>query len=94
MNTLLEQELKQRLVVTENAQRREIWKMQAAIKNLVNKGLTDRRFMQLLLDAIRQMEVRNEASPAGGAPLEDVDQKIVENFLKRMKEGGQDETET
>jgi hypothetical protein len=36
--------------------------MQAAIKNLVNKGLTDRRLMQLLLDAIRQMEMRNEAS--------------------------------
>jgi hypothetical protein len=62
LNTLLEQELKQRLVVTENGRRRELTKMQAAIKNLVNKGLTDRRFMQLLLDAIRQMEMRNEAS--------------------------------
>ena len=94
MNTLLEQELKQRLVVNENGQRKELTKMQAAIKNLVNKGLTDRRFMQLLLDAIRQMEARNETSPTAHAPLEEVDQQIVENFLKRINEGGRDDSET
>ena len=93
MNTLLEQELKQRLTVTENGQRTEISKMQAAIKNLVNKGLTDRRFMQLLLDAIRQMEARNENLPTSHAPLDDVEQQIVENFLKRIKEGGNDDSE-
>jgi hypothetical protein len=93
LNTLLEQELKQRLVVTENGRRKELTKMQAAIKNLVNKGLTDRRFMQLLLDAIREMEMRNEASSVVRAPLEDVDQQIIENFLSRIK-GGDDDSET
>jgi hypothetical protein len=94
LNTLLSQELKERLVVTENGQRKQVTKMQAAIKNLVNKGLTDRRFMQLLLDAIRQMEVRNETSTASHAPLEGVDQQIIENFLKRLREGEPYDPET
>ena len=69
--------------------------MQAAIKNLVNKGLTDRRFMPLLFDAIRTMEIRNETAPAGPAPpLEDADRQIVENFLKRLKGEKPDESDS
>jgi hypothetical protein len=95
MNTLLSQELKEHLVVTENGRRKKISKMRVAIKNLVNKGLTDRRFMTLLLDAIRLMEVRNETASAGPAPpLEEADRKIVENFLKRSKGDEPDESDT
>ena len=95
MNTLLSQELKEQLVVTENGRRKKITKMQAAIKNLVNKGLTDRRFMSLLFDAIRTMEIRNETGSAGHAPpLEDDDRQIVQDFLKRSKGDEPDESDT
>ena len=52
--TLLEKELKQRVVVTENGRRRSITKQEAMVKHLVNKAVSgDRPLMQLLLDEIR-----------------------------------------
>jgi hypothetical protein len=44
--TLLEKELRQRVVVTENGRRRSITKQEAMVKHLVNKALSgDRRLL-------------------------------------------------
>src|SRR5258708_32053883 len=79
LTTLLEKELKQRVVVTENGRRRSITKQEAMVKHLVNKAVSgDRPLMQLLLDEIRLVEARPASRPSGphvsDAPAEEMPQ--------------------
>jgi hypothetical protein len=61
--TLLEKELRQRVVVNENGRRRSITKQEAMVKHLVNKALSgDRRLIQLMLEEIRLLENRAASS--------------------------------
>jgi hypothetical protein len=81
---LLEKELKQRVVVTENGRRRSITKQEAMVKHLVNKAVSgDRPLMQLLLDEIRLLEARVAASPSG-ASLDEADREVMRQIQERM----------
>src|SRR6266851_8865101 len=74
--TLLEKELKQRVMITENGRRRSITKQEAMVKHLVNKAVSgDRPLMQLLLDEIRLLEARVASSPSG-TNLDEADREV------------------
>lgn len=97
--TLLEKELKQRVVVTENGRRRSITKQEAMLKHLVNKAVSgDRRLMQLLLDEMRLLETRAALSTSGKEVLAEADREVMRQLQERMRrliqEGGKDESKT
>jgi len=84
LTTLLEKELKQRVVVTENGRRRSITKQEAMVKHLVNKAVSgDRPLMQLLLDEIRLVEARAASSPSG-TNLDEADREVMRQIQERM----------
>ena len=85
LTTLLEKELKQRVVITENGRRRSITKQEAMVKHLVNKAVSgDRPLMQLLLDEIRLVEARAASSPSG-TNLDEADREVMRQIQERMR---------
>jgi hypothetical protein len=85
LTTLLEKELKQRVVVTENGRRRSITKQEAMVKHLVNKAVSgDRALMQLLLEEIRLLEARAASSPSG-TNLDEADREVMRQIQERMR---------
>jgi DNA-binding FadR family transcriptional regulator len=92
--TLLEKELRQRVVVNENGRRRSITKQEAMIKHLVNKALSgDRRLLQLMLEEIRLLETR--AASSATATIDEADQQVMRQIQERLRRaaqaGGEDE---
>jgi DNA-binding FadR family transcriptional regulator len=92
--TLLEKELRQRVVVNENGRRRSITKQEAMVKHLVNKALSgDRRLLQLMLEEIRLLETR--AASSATATIDDADHQVMrqiqERLLRAAQAGGEDE---
>lgn len=93
--TLLEKELKQRVVVTEGGRRRSITKQEAMVKHLVNKAVSgDRPLMQLLLGEMRLLETRAALSSSGKEVLAEADREVMRQLQERMRrlmrEGGKD----
>jgi hypothetical protein len=85
LTTLLEKELKQRVLVTENGRRRSISKQEAMVKHLVNKAVSgDRPLMRLLLDEIRLLEARAASSPSG-TNLDEADREVMRQIQERMR---------
>ena len=92
--TLLEDELKQRVVINENGRRRSITKQQAMVKHLVNKAVSgDRRLMQLLLDEVRLIENRASSSSNGNGVLDEADRQVMRQLQDRMRRLMQSEEE-
>src|SRR5215470_554897 len=84
--TLLEKELKQRVVVTENGRRRSITKQEAMLKHLVNKAISgDRRLMQLLLVEMRHLETQAALSSSGKEVLDEADREVMRQLKSRMQ---------
>jgi uncharacterized protein DUF5681 len=85
LTTLLEKELKQRVMITENGRRRSITKQEAMVKHLVNKAVSgDRPLMQLLLEEIRVLEAR-AASSLSGTNLDEADREVMRQIQERMR---------
>jgi hypothetical protein len=91
--TLLEKELRQRVVVNENGRRRSMTKQEAMVKHLVNKALSgDRRLIQLMLEEIRLLE--NRAASSATAVIDEADQQVMRQLQERLRcamQGGGDE---
>ena len=84
--TALEQELKSRVVVTENGRRKRISKREVIAKHLVNKAAGgDLKAIPLLLNETRARE--NEAADTGPNQVFDTpeDQAVLENMIARIR---------
>ena len=94
--TILNSILNERVVVTDNGTRKHITKQEAVYKQLVNKAASgDFRAAQLLLGEMREIEGRIGSTPTGREIVEEIDQQVFQNFLKRMRdEGGGDDENT
>ena len=89
--TVLEKILREKVVVNENGQRRTITKLEAALKQLVNKALMGDMgaFMSafkvlsaLVHSAEEEVQVQDREE---AQKLKDVDQKILQDILKRFE---------
>jgi hypothetical protein len=83
--TLLEQELNAPVIINENGQRKRVTKLQAAVKQLVNKAASgEPRALQQLLGLNRLLD-----ESAGETALEPIsgefDQQLIRGVLKRMQ---------
>src|SRR5262249_55750589 len=89
---VLEQELNAPVTINENGQRKTITKLEAMIKQLVNKSLSgDTRALQQLL-ALYRLLYPGESEVAAEPLTRECDEQVFLGILKRMqrKDGGKD----
>jgi hypothetical protein len=85
MATVLERTLREKVIVNENGRERAITKLEAAVKQLMNKAASgDLKALQLLAGLVRSAEERTQV-PAPDSALEEVDKKVVIGILKRFE---------
>jgi hypothetical protein len=90
--TILNKTLSERVVVTDNGKRKSITKQEAMYKQLVNRAASgDHRAAQLLLSEMRDIEARIGSTSTGREIIEDIDQQVFQNFLKRLGHQGGDD---
>jgi hypothetical protein len=92
--TVLAATLRERVVIKENGVRKTVTKLEAAIKQLVNKAASgDLRALQMLVAWAREAEIRKDLPSAETAALGELDQKVMERILKRVQAESQDRGE-
>jgi hypothetical protein len=84
--TVFARTLREKVVVNENGQRRTITKFEAAITQFVNKAASgDVRALQILVKLSREAEMHESLSARERPTLSELDQKVMEGFLKRLQ---------
>ena len=93
--TILRKALNERVVVSENGRRRSINKLEAAVKQVVNKAASgDQKFNPLLLALIQLVEGRAEATASSEVRFSETERRLIEHIHERAsrnKPGGQDD---
>jgi hypothetical protein len=85
MATVLARTLREKVIINENGQRRVITKLEAAVKQLVNKAASgDLRALRHLVDLVVSAEERAVQAPAPHTAMSEGDQKVVQGILERF----------
>ncbi len=85
LTTVLEKTLREKVIINENGQRKEVTKLQAAVKQLVNRGASgDLAALRHLLMLVASAEERSSGATVADASLGEVDQKVLDRILKRF----------
>lgn len=80
--------------MTDGGKHKHITKQEAIFKQLVNKAASgDHRAAQLLLGEMREIENRVGSTPNGREIIDELDQQVFQNFMKRLGNpgGGEDD---
>ena len=96
--TVLERTLRKTVVISENGRRKTITKLEAAIKQLVNRGASgDQAALKQLIVLVQSAEQRAQSERAQSGGMADADQKVMQGVLKKLeaswKQGGRDVVE-
>jgi hypothetical protein len=84
--TLFMRTLREKVVINESGQRKTVTKLEAALKQLVNKAASgDPRAISQLLDLARDAEVKQNLPAAPDQDLNDVDQEVMRSILQRVQ---------
>jgi hypothetical protein len=85
--TALAKALRERVVITERGQRKTITKLEAALKQLVNKAASgELRALLQLLELARDAEAKQHLVGAPNVVLNDLDQEVMRGILERFTE--------
>jgi hypothetical protein len=88
--TILNRTLKEKVVTNENGVRRTVTKYEATMKQLVNQAASgDLRAVRQLLALVGSVEEERATPPK--RELDQNDQKVMENVLKRFKKSANGE---
>jgi Family of unknown function (DUF5681) len=86
VGAVLARTLREKVVINEHGQRKTISKLEAAIKQFVNKAASgDLRALQMLVTLAREAESRQTLPSSERSPLGEIDQRIIEGILKRFQ---------
>jgi hypothetical protein len=84
--------LREKVVINEGGQRKTVTKLEAALKQLVNKAASgDIRALRQLIELARDAEAKQQASSGQDPVLSELDQEVLEGILKRFE--GTDKSE-
>src|SRR5580698_3407993 len=82
--------LREKVVINEHGQRKTISKLEAAIKQFVNKAASgDLRALQMLVALAREAETREVSPSADHSPLGEFDQKVMQSIMSRFQNPSQ-----
>jgi hypothetical protein len=80
--------LREKVVINEHGKRKTVTKLEAALKQLVNKAASgDRHACQQLLDLARDAEAKQNAVTPQDSALNQLDQEVLDGILKRFAVG-------
>jgi hypothetical protein len=86
VGAVLARTLREKVVINEHGQRKTISKLEAAIKQFVNKAASgDLRALHMLVGLAREAEGQVAPPTTERSPLGEVDQKVIEGILKRFQ---------
>jgi hypothetical protein len=79
--------LREKVVINEGGRRKTVTKLEAALKQLVNKAASgDTRSCQQLIDLAREAEAKQNAAAAGqSSTFSEMDREVMEGILKRFE---------
>ena len=85
--TVLGRTLREKLVIKENGRPRTVTKLEAAMKQLIDKATSgEMKAVQLLLSAlVRSAEEREIQDPVANSALGEVDEKVIAGIMKRFE---------
>jgi Family of unknown function (DUF5681) len=84
--TLFIKTLRERVVINENGQRKKVTKLEAALKQLVNKSATgDLRAMRQLVELAREAEAKQNTSGTQSPPIGELDQEVIDGIVRRFE---------
>lgn len=85
--TVFTKTLREKVVINEHGQRKRVTKLEAAMKQLINKAASgDQRSMRLLVELARDAEARQSVPGSREPALSSVDQEIIDDIVKRFAE--------
>lgn len=86
MATVLERTLREKMVITENGRRKNVTKLEAAMKQLIDQATSgELKALQLLSALVRSAEERQVEEPVANSALDEVDQRVVLGIIKRFE---------
>ena len=95
--TLFTKALREKVVINEHGQRKTVTKLEAALKQLVNKAASgDLRALAQLVALAQDAEAKQNMPGAQEPVVSDLDQEVMDGILKRFlnpKEEGQGQEE-
>lgn len=78
--------LHEKVVINENGQRRVVTKLEAALKQLVNKAASgELRALRQLVELARDAEAKQNAPGTQDKVLNDLDQEVMQGLMKRFQ---------
>ena len=82
--------LREKVVINERGQRKTVTKLEAALKQLVNKAASgDLRALRQLLELAGDAEAKQNLTGEKQPLLTDLDQEVIEGILKRFPTAGE-----
>jgi hypothetical protein len=86
--------LREKVVINEHGQRKTVTKLEAALKQLVNKAASgDIRALRQLLESARDAEAKQNTSGGQNPVIEELDQEVIDGILKRFQQGEEEDQE-
>ena len=84
--TALEQALNEQVMVNEGGQRRTVSKLEATVKQLVNKAtLGDPRATQQVLGVLHVLDGESSGSGLSCVPITETDQQVMDRLIERIR---------
>jgi hypothetical protein len=84
--TVLERTLHEKVVINENGERKTVTKLEAALKQMVNKAASGDLAAMRLLSALASSTEAEEAATETKSALTESDQKIMNRLLGKIQE--------
>jgi hypothetical protein len=86
MATVLERTLREKVIINQNGRRKTVTKLEAALKQLIDKATSgELKALQLLSALVRSAEEREIQEPVANSALDEVDEKVVLGIMKRFE---------
>src|SRR5262249_53996875 len=92
--TVFTKTLREKVVINENGRRKTITKLEAALKQLVNKAASgDLKALNQLVNLARDAEAKQNSVRTEDAILSEIDQEVMQGILKRFNSSQENNTE-
>jgi Family of unknown function (DUF5681) len=93
--TVFTKTLRERVVINEHGQRKTVTKLEAALKQMVNKAASgDQRSLRLLIELARDAETKQSMPGAQEPALGDLDHEVMDGIVRRFLETKEKDQET
>ena len=87
--------LREKVVINEHGQRKTVTKLEAALKQLVNKGVSgDLRALAQLLALAQDAEAKQNALASQEPSRSEIDQEVIDGIMKRFLKPSEEDQES